>query len=196
MACGSGFIKMNEIEAHSPYRYGADQGLYFGLYLICFYTCGLLNMTSPNLLYSLGAMALFMGVPFLIYRWLRRTYVASRGRLPLSALWMQGIVIFICGTLIAALALVIYLKFINPTFIVDQMRVLIEMYSSMDWERGQEAADMLQTLIDMKLVPSAMSVVMETVWLGVFSGSILSLLMGLLARARKVNHVKDTNHFV
>ncbi|MDE6248082.1 MAG: hypothetical protein K2M29_00045, partial [Paramuribaculum sp.] len=76
------------------------------------------------------------------------------------------------------------------------MRVLIEMYSTMDWERGQEAADMLQTLIDMKLVPSAMSVVMETVWLGVFSGSILSLLMGLLARARKVNHVKDTNHFV
>lgn len=182
---------MNEIKTHSPFRYGADQGLYFGLYLICFYGCGLLNMTSPNLLFSLAAMVLFAGVPFLIYYWLRRTYVAFRGAIQLSALWMQGIVIFICGTLISAVALVVYLKFVNPTFIVDQMKMLIEMYSSMDWERGQEAAEMLQRLIDMKLVPSAMSVVMETVWLGVFSGSMLSLLMGLLVRARKIKNVPN-----
>ncbi len=179
---------MNEINAHSPYRYGADQGLYFGLYLICLYGCGVMNITSPNLFTSLAAMVLFFGVPFIIYYWLRRTYVESKGALQLSALWMQGIVIFICGTLISAVALVIYLKFINPTFIVDQMRILIDMYSTMDWERGQEAAEMLQNIIDMKMVPTAMSVVMETVWLGVFSGSLLSLLMGLLVKARKVSN--------
>lgn len=133
----------------------------------------------------------FFGVPFLLYRWLRRTYVEARGTLTLSALWLQGIVIFMCGMMISAIVSLVYLKFIEPGFIVDRLNDVIELYSSSPVEELQEIATVLTNMIEQKVVPSTGSIVMEMVWLGVFSGSILSLIVGLLTRSRKV--VKTVN---
>lgn len=177
---------MADTSAHSPYRYGSDQGFFFGLYLTCMFVLSVLSVRIPFPPLSLLSMMMMFGVPFLIYRWLRLTYVMSKGTLGLSALWMQGIMIFICGTLLSAVPMVIYLKYINPGFIVDQLKGFIDLYAEGDWEGGRQSAEILQMMIDRKLVPSAISVTMEMVWLGVFSGSLLSLLMGLLARARSV----------
>lgn len=41
-------------------------------------------------------------------------------------------------------------------------------------------------MIDMHLVPSAVAIVVELIWLAIFSGSLVSLLMALLARSRPV----------
>lgn len=122
----------------------------------------------------------------MLYRWIRRTYVEARGTLTLSALWLQGIVIFMCGMMISAIVSIVYLKFVDPTFIIDRLNDVIELYSSSPVEELREVATVLTNMIDQKVVPSTGAIVMEMVWLGVFSGSILSLIVGAIARGRKI----------
>lgn len=136
----------------------------------------------------LGILSLLMAasVPFIIYKFLRRTYVEEYGTSTLSALWMQGIMIFVCGSLIHAIVAVVYLKWIEPDFIITQLRTAIRLYKESGTETGMEISDVLSRMIRVGAVPSTTSIVIETIWLAIFSGSMLSLLMSLLARARGV----------
>ncbi len=169
---------------HSPYRRGADDGFVFGAYL----TASFLTMVWSSAVPLLGlvSMLLLAGVPVFIYMRLRRSFVADSGHTLLSSLWMQGIATFACGSLIAGAVATAYLKWIEPDFIIGRLREAIDFYSGSGWERGQEVADTLQRMIDMHLVPSAVAIVVELIWLAIFSGSLVSLLMALLARSRPV----------
>ncbi len=168
----------------SPYRRGADQGFFFGLYLSAMF---IISAVSVKVQF-LGIIPLIMAisVPFIIYRLLRRTYVEEYGTSTLSALWMQGIMIFICGSLIHAIVAVVYLKWIEPDFIITQLRSAIQFYKDSGTETGIQISDMLARMIRAGAVPSTTSIVIETIWLAIFSGSMLSLLMSILARARGV----------
>lgn len=172
----------------SPYRRGADDGFYFGLYLIAMFFGMVFSVKSG--LFGLITFALIIGVPFLIYRWLRKSYVEDNGKTPMSSLWMQGIMIFACGSVICGVVATIYLKWIEPDFIIKRLHETIALYNSTDWAKGKEMAEVLQRMIDYHLVPSAVAIVVEMIWLSIFSGSLLSLLMSLLARSRPVrsNH--------
>ncbi|MFG6423482.1 MAG: hypothetical protein K1V71_03655, partial [Paramuribaculum sp.] len=79
--------------------------------------------------------------------------------------------------------------------IVDQIHSIIDLYSNSGWERGEEMAQVLQRMIDNSLIPSAISIVMEMIWLSVFSGSLLSALIALLVRARPIrsNNASSNN---
>lgn len=167
----------------SPYRRGADKGLYLGIWLIAMFFAMVYSIDVP--LFGLLSVAMFLGVPVLVYRWLRRTFVEERGLTTLSSLWMQGIVIFACGSLINALVATVYLKWVRPDFIVNRIKDAIEFYSAVDDPSAQQAADLMQRIIDSHMVPSAVSVALETVWIAIFTGSLLSLLLALIARARK-----------
>lgn len=168
----------------SPYRRGADNGLTFGIYLTAMFFSSVYGTQVPIL--SLLSIALMLGVPFVIYRYLRRSYVADRGCTILSSLWMQGIMAFLCGAILSGAIQVVYLRWINPDFILSQMRTMIDIYSNSGLQQGEQVAEMLQTLIDAKAVPSAITIVIEMIWMAVFSGSLLSVLMALLVRARPV----------
>lgn len=179
---------MSDVKQHSPYRYGADQGFFFGIYLSAMFLCSVLGVRYPVL--NLLFVGLFAAVPFLLYRWLRRAYVEVRGTLTLSALWLQGIVIFMCGMMIAAVVSLLYFRFIEPGFIIGRLYDIMEIYESSPVPELQEMAVILGRMIEQKAVPSVGSIVMEMVWLGVFTGSILSLIIGLIVRARKIVTVK------
>lgn len=97
---------------------------------------------------------------------------------------MQGIMTFICGSLIAGLVAVVYLKWINPDFIADRIQEAIDFYSGSGWQQGAEMADLLKNMVKAHVVPTPIQIVIEMIWLGVFSGSLLSLLMAVLVRAR------------
>lgn len=186
---------MEQINGHSrflppsPYRRGANDGFYFGLYLTVMFFAIVISVKVS--VFSLLAFAMMLFVPFLIYRWLRRSYVEDKGRSQLSALWMQGIVIFACGSLIAGVVATIYLKWIDPDFIVNRLNEAIELYKDSDWPQGREIATVMQEMIDYNFVPSAIAIIFEMIWLSIFSGSLLSLLMSLLARARRVERETD-----
>lgn len=166
----------------SPYRRGAHDGLSFAVYLTVMFFASL--YTTRVALLSLLVVLMMIGVPFVIYRYLRRAYVADYGCTQMSALWMHGIMIFLCGSLLAGAVEIVWLRWIQPDYIINQLHAVIDLYENSGWDRGEEMAAMLQRMIDNSLVPSAISIVMEMLWLSVFTGSLLSALMALLVRAR------------
>lgn len=174
----------------SPYRRGADDGFIFGAMLCAMFFAGVYSFTVPLL--GLVSFAIMLAVPFVIYRFLRRSYLADYGTTLLSSLWMQGIVTFACGCLISGLVAAVYLKWIDPDFMTERIREAIDFYRSSSWQSGEEMADVMERMIDANVMPSAVAMVVEMIWLGIFSGSLLSLLMALLARARgdgsKIKH--------
>ncbi len=170
--------------AVSPYRRGADDGFLFGILLAAIFFAGDFSFTVPLL--GLISMLLALSVPFVIYFFLRRAYVADYGTTQLSSLWMQGIMTFACGSAIAGLLAMVYLKWINPDFFSLRIAEAIEFYRSSGWESGERMADTLSAMVSAHVMPSAVQMVLEMIWLGIFSGSLLSLLMSLLARARAV----------
>ena len=170
--------------AVSPYRRGDDDGFLFGILLSAMFFAGVFSFTIPLL--GLISTLLALSVPFVIYFFLRRAYVADYGTTLLSSLWMQGIMIFACGSLIAGLLAMVYLKWINPDFFSARIAEAIEFYRSSGWESGERMADTRSAMVEARVRPSAVQMVLETIWLSIVSGSLLSLLMGLLARARAV----------
>lgn len=172
----------------SPYKRGADDGLTFAIYLTALFFVSIFSVSVPAL--SFIALLLIVGVPFIIYFYLRRAFVADGGFSQLSALWMHGIMIFVCGSALSAVIQVIYLKWINPLYISDMVHKAIDFYSEMPGDNASRMAEILQQMVDGHLIPSAISIVMEMIWLSVFSGSLLSLLMSLLVRARPVRKNK------
>lgn len=168
----------------SPYRRGATQGMLFGIYLSILFLASVYSVSYP--LMGLIGMLLIVGVPFYIFRCLRATFVADGGLTPFSSLWMQGIMVFMCGSLIQGAVAVVYLKWIDPAFIITQLRSVISFYEGLPSPEAKEMAKVLSNMIETNLVPSAASMVMEIIFLSVFSGSLLSLVMSALARIGRV----------
>lgn len=166
----------------SPYRRGADDGLWFGLCLSLIFIGSVLSQSYD--IFGPITLGLMISVPVLVYMALRRTFVAENGATGLSALWMQGIMMFLCGALLAGAVSVVYLKWINPHYISDLVTAAIEAYRSVGDESMDKLADGLQMMVDAGAVPSAPSLVFATIWSTVLSGSILSLIIGLIVRAR------------
>lgn len=174
---------MNQLKTntHSPYRRGADFGVYFGLYLTALFFASAFSISAPLL--SFLSLVLIAGVPFVIYFMLRTSYRKDYCKTLFSSLWMEGIAIFFFGGLIASFVSVVYMRWINPDFINTQVDTLIDLYRSIDWDRGHEMADIFQRAREQHLLPSAIQITVDMLWLIVFSGSILSMLMALLVQA-------------
>lgn len=166
----------------NPYKNGANRGATLGVILSVMFFCSIYSDTIPFL--SLLAFAIMAGVPFLIYRWLRKTYVANSGIPTLSMLWMQGIVTFACGSLILALVSASFLRFVKPDLIMETVHKVIDLYSSLPDNQSHQVAQLLSQMVKAHAVPSAVSISLEMVWLGIFSGSLLSLLISLIVRSR------------
>lgn len=174
----------NKIDNYALFRRGADDGFLLGLYFSALFFAMVYSMSVPVL--SMVALALMAGVPVVIYLFLRRSYVADFGTTRFSALWMQGIVTFFCGSLILALVSFVFMRWIEPGYIESTMRQVIEAYEGTGWPQGREAAEMLQRALDAGMVPRAIQVSMELLWSGVFTGSILSIIVSLIVQARRV----------
>jgi hypothetical protein len=165
----------------SLYRRGADHGAVLGLYL----SVMLLAMLSSPSAAPMGlvAFAMMACVPLLTYKMLRRSYTALGGTARFSELWMEGIATFACGSLIMAVVALCYMRWVDPGFIAGQLAELVKLYAD---NGDKEMAALLQRAIDTNTLPTASDVAFEIIWLGVFSGSMLSMLMSLLVKARKV----------
>lgn len=176
------------VERKSIFKRGAEQGAMMGLYLSVLFLCMVISLKAPLL--GVIAMVMILGVPFVTYYFLRRSYVSDMGMTKFSELWTQGIIIFACGSLIMAAVSLIYTKFIEPNFIFNCMNSAIEIL----YESDPSTADMFQRILDQGKLPSAADFAMEYIWLGIFSGSIVSMLMALLVIARKVKDKRLTDN--
>ncbi|MCM1336133.1 MAG: DUF4199 domain-containing protein [Candidatus Amulumruptor caecigallinarius] len=168
----------------NPYRQGADDGLWMGLYLSALFFASAFAVGRT----LVGALAtgMIIAVPIILFLLLRRTWRRDEGLSLFSGLWMQGIITFLCGGLISGVVAFAYLRWVNPGWLADQVRAMIALYSSI--EGGAVIADTLSTMLDRHLLPSPIQMVIQMLWLEIFSGSILSLIVTALVRlSRPVN---------
>ena len=162
----------------SPYRRGAHDGLTFGLYLTVMFFCSIFAQAWPVL--SMVSLAMMVVVPAVIYRYLRRYQLALGVASHFSALWMQGLVIFACGMLLSGLVLTVYMTWINPSYIADQLASLAAMKGSVPDSGIDQAALVAERLIENRAVPRPIQVIVELEMLAIVSGSLLSLIISAL----------------
>lgn len=174
------------IKAKSPFRRGADDGAVMGLMLIAVFFTGAMSF-DHKLASTLTPVLMLAGVPLLTYAMLRRSYVRDNGMTIFSSLWTQGIVTFFCGSLILAMFMYVYMRWLSPDFMRLTVSHIADFYDSIpDNPQSKEVAGIFHTMLDDNIFPSAISVAVEAIWLGVFSGSILSMLAAVAARSRSV----------
>ena len=172
----------NQYITSSPYRRGAVYGVPFGLYLTALFFA--ISYTFDIPLLGPVSFLLMLGVPFMIYGFLHRSFVEDRGTTIYSSLWMEGIAIFFFGGMLATLVSVVYMRWIEPDFINSRIDAMIELYSQAEFSRSREAIDILTRARDQNLIPKPIDIAVDMLWFIVFTGSLLSMLMALLARAR------------
>ncbi|MBD5226188.1 MAG: DUF4199 domain-containing protein [Bacteroidales bacterium] len=168
------------------YARGADDGAWMGLCLVALGGC--MAGAMHTALLSVPAFALMAAVPVLTWFFLRRTHIAAHGMTVFSALWMQGITMFGCGALIFGLAAFVYLKWVDPDFIATVLSTAAGYYENIDDPTGNaaELADELEAIVKNHAVPSSGSVVLSWMWLIVFSGSLLSMVVAAVVKLRGV----------
>ncbi|THG48325.1 MULTISPECIES: DUF4199 domain-containing protein [Muribaculum] len=168
------------------YKRSAERGTVFGLYLTSIFLSMAFGIT--NQAFSVLLFALMCGVPFLIYYWLRNTYKQQNGLSDFSALWMEGIAIFFFGGLLSSFFAFVYIQAVNPHFIETMMQASVDAYHQNPWQGGEVMVEGIETAIKKHIIPSAINVVVDGMWLIVFSGSMLSMLMALLVKMRPIKN--------
>lgn len=174
---------MENTEKTGLFHRGAHDGLPFGIYLSVLFLCVVYSV-QINVL-SLLAIAMMVGVPVVTYLRLRNAYVASQGTATFSELWMQGIVMFGCGSLLMALTGFVFLRYLQPDFVTNLMAQVKQTLADPSMSSVAKAYEG----IDFDSVAQVITPVnfsLELVWNSMFSGSILSLLVALIVPLRKV----------
>lgn len=159
----------------SPYRRGADFGFLFGIYLTVMFFSSIFARALP--LGGLLSLILMAGVPVFAFTTLRRYNRELQGCATFPMMWMTGVVTFICGSLIAGTLLVIYLKWIEPDFILRQLEGLVEAGRQNPDTPIAEAGDIASQMIKTNFIPSPMAVITEMILAAIVSGSILSIII-------------------
>ena len=168
------------INPKSVFRRGAEDGAWFGLYLSVMFIFVANSMTVP----FLGHIATLMAISVPIYTFitLRKGYIDNGCFYTFAELWTYGIMLFACGSLIMATAIILYLYEVYPTFIYDQCQIAINTYKSIGGEIGNEIASTLEKLIEHKQLPTPFELATNILSFNVFSGSILSMILAPIIR--------------
>lgn len=74
------------------------------------------------------------------------------------------------------------MRWVWPGFIIDQVQTVIDVYGSVDDAEAQNVARTLQRLMDSHSLPSAIDIALELLYVAVFTGSLLSMLLALIIR--------------
>lgn len=167
---------------NSIFQRGAQNGLYVGVYLILLAWVIILAVDSSVM--NLLALLLLAFGPVMCFIMLRRTFIREQGNSLLSGLWLEGIVTFICGSLIFSLAAYSYLRWINPGFVPQQVSDAIRVYEKIDNEQAEELVSLLKQIEKARAYPTPQQIVLQLGLLVTFAGSILSLLTASFLKFR------------
>ncbi len=159
----------------SPYRRGADFGFLFGIYLSVMFFSSIFGKLLP--LTGLLSLLLMLGVPVFIFIVLRRYDRELQGCATFPMMWMTGVVTFICGILISGTLLVIYMKWIEPGFVLSQLEGLVETGKKLPGTPVAEAGEIAARMIRANFIPTPIAIVTEIIMATIVSGSILSIII-------------------
>ena len=181
---GCNFADMEQMTTKEIVREGAEKGAWLGLIFIALFAATIGNLYVPIL--SFVILAIVVAVPIVAYRMLRRTYIKSGCALSMPSVWLQGIVMFLCGSLMLAVAVYLYTQIIAPHFISNMIDYLREMSAVTDNQQLAEQAVTLNSLIAETGIPRPIDMALGMAWTGTFSGTILSLLLSAFVKIMSV----------
>lgn len=174
-------VNQSNGNGRSVYRRGADDGFLMGIYLSVLFIAAVSSIYSA--LATVVCIVMAIAVPFLTFFFLRRSYRSDNCTTTFSALWLHGICIFFFGSLLMALTSYIYLRFINPSYITTVIDMAKEVYSSVGTDDARQMVEMMQKIQDSHMLPTGGQVAVEIIWAGVFTGSLLSMVVSAIVRA-------------
>ena len=184
---------MDTMHATAPQR-GAYDGLYIGLYLSAFFFVMAQSVYTPQASWlNILSIAIMLGCPVVTYLLLRRSYRLSGGTLGLGSLWGEGVVAYLLGSMITVAAGYLYIRFFNPSFITDlyeraisQWELMLSIASGAEADSYRELIGELKRQLAAGETPTPLSMLASLAVSSTVIGAVMSLLMGLLARARRV----------
>ena len=171
-------MEKNQGRLLSPYKIGADDGFYFGLYLAVMFLAVFYSLTVR--VFSVVAWFMVVVTPIIVYFALRRTFLIDGKRTPMGSLWMQGIVMFFCGSLISGLVALFMMRIVDPGWLRKVLEISVETLETFPGHSQNEAYELMRNMLDHNILPTPIQMVFESVWSAVLIGSFVSLICALL----------------
>ena len=164
----------------SIFQCAGQWGLPFGLYLSCAAVASIYADWFAPL--QLVFLILLLGTPVVAYAFQRRKFIEDDGFTEYSALWMLGIMLFILGTIISSLVVYLVLQYLRPNYIYEQTQMAIDTYKQLPQMRDSEMLEILQKMVDRRLLPTPIETVFNAFWFITFGGCLVSAVTALVAR--------------
>lgn len=160
----------------------ATQGIKFGIVITVMTLSAMLSIDVASL--SILCMAIFLFVPFMLYRAMTDYKRQRSAEVRHSELWMLGIGIFFFGSLICAIATYIFLRFVQPDYLYRMITAAIAAVEQTPSDQQESTLKVLHGIIDNGMLPTAIEVAVQLIWSYTFSGSILSLIVAAIAKGK------------
>lgn len=164
----------------SIFQCAGQWGLPFGLYLSCAAVASIYADWFAPL--QLVFLILLLGTPVVAYAFQRRKFIEDNGFTEYAGLWMLGIMLFILGTIISSLVVYLVLQYLRPNFIYEQTQMAIDTYKQLPQMRDSEMLEILQKMVDRRLLPTPIETVFNAFWFITFGGCLVSAVTALVAR--------------
>ena len=164
----------------SIFQCAGQWGLPFGLYLSCAAVASIYADWFAPL--QLVFLILLLGTPAVAYAFQRRKFIEDNGFTEYAGLWMLGIMLFILGTIISSLVVYLVLQYLRPNYIYEQTQMAIDTYKQLPQMRDSEMLEILQKMVDRRLLPTPIETVFNAFWFITFGGCLVSAVTALVAR--------------
>jgi hypothetical protein len=164
----------------SIFQCAGQWGLPFGLYLSCAAVASIYADWFAPL--QLVFLILLLGTPVVAYAFQRRKFIEDNGFTEYAGLWMLGIMLFILGTIISSLVVYLVLQYLRPNYIYEQTQMAIDTYKQLPQMRDSEILEILQKMVDRRLLPTPIETVFNAFWFITFGGCLVSAVTALVAR--------------
>jgi len=164
----------------SIFRRAAEGGVTLGVLFICIF----LLETIASSLTGLFAFALMAYVPVHVYRKVKSTYVAAHGLTTFSGLWLEGILLFVCGSIILALGTFIFMRLLAPGYLpamTDQIAMFLTNNPQL-LDSGISQQQLTKYFTSIRPIDISMTLM----WSAAFTGSIASLVIAAIVKSKQV----------
>ena len=160
----------------------AENGLWLSIYIsVLALSMGFSTAFPPaQLVLWVGSIAM----PFVVYRLLLRSAVATGGNLSFPELWAEGIASFFLGTLIPALIVYLCLRFAVPTFVSDTLSEAATQFAAIGTPEADSLSQMLSEIVAKGKTPTAVDMAAQLISFNIIAGTSLSLIMAVIVKAR------------
>lgn len=151
-------------------------GLILGCFNVIKFGIMVIGIDSVSLTSLSNAMTL--AVPLVLFLLMRR-YRRMPGNevLGFSNLWSFGSLLALFGSMLSGVFEYIYYAYINPQYIATQMENAKTLLSEVTATSGEAMVSALSGSIELIGTPTAIEMVVQSIWLSFITGSLLSLVL-------------------